>query len=403
MRALDPHAVSRRLNRKKKRGSAGTKKIRARMASLIFEEVKALLGVRVLVTILGGIIGYYLAGYVLMLDSWTFINKNPVLLYVLCVTIMALLGALFTKSLVSRFRRLLSGVIAALQHTPTQDIAAGSIGLISGLIIGVLATLPLPKNVPFVSDVLPTIVTLVLGYVGATVAVRKRDDVLHLFSMGGRSAERGARDKSPRLTKQVAKILDTSVIIDGRVADIVQTGFLEGPLVVPAFVLGELQHIADSSDVLKRNRGRRGLDILKRMQNEALVEVQILDVDFEDIPDVDTKLVRLAKDLLGKVITNDFNLNKVAELQGVSVLNINDLVNAVKPMVLPGEEMTVHLIKDGKEQGQGIGYLDDGTMIVVDGGRRYIGESVGVLVTNVLQTTAGKMIFAKPKAMVRAL
>jgi uncharacterized protein YacL len=362
-----------------------------------------MLGVRVLVTILGGVIGYYLAGYVLMLDSWTFINSNPVLLYVLCVTIMALLGALFTKSLVLRTRHMLSGIIAALQHTPTQDIAAGSIGLISGLIIGVLATLPLPKNVPFVSDMLPAIVTLILGYVGANVAVRKRDDVLHLFSMGGRGAERGAKDKSVRLNKQIPKILDTSVIIDGRVADIVQTGFLEGPLIVPSFVLSELQHIADSSDVLKRNRGRRGLDILKRIQSEALVAVQILDVDFDDIQDVDSKLVRLAKDLDGKVITNDFNLNKVAELQGVHVLNINDLVNAVKPMVLPGEEMTVHLIKDGKEQGQGIGYLDDGTMIVVDGGRRYIGESVGVLVTNVLQTTAGKMIFAKPKAMERAL
>nr|MBO2477700.1 PIN domain nuclease [Bacillota bacterium] len=174
-------------------------------------------------------------------------------------------------------------------------------------------------------------------------------------------------------------------------------------LVIPSFVLQELQHIADSSDVLKRNRGRRGLDILNRMQKESKVAVEILDRDFDDITDVDAKLVRLARRLDAKVLTNDFNLNKVAELQGVEVLNINELANALKPVVLPGEEMVVHVIKDGKEQGQGVGYLDDGTMIVVDGGRRYIGESVDVLVTSVLQTAAGRMIFAKPKPAERAL
>jgi uncharacterized protein YacL len=223
---------------------------------------------------------------------------------------------------------------------------------------------------------------------------------MHMFSPGGRLQ---GRDRSTRVSKRVPKIVDTSVIIDGRIADIVQTGFLEGPLVVPRFVLTELQHIADSSDVLKRNRGRRGLDILNRIQKESRVQVQVIERDFEELSDVDSKLVRLAKLLEGNVVTNDFNLNKVAELQGVRVLNINELVNAVKPLVLPGEEMVVHLIKDGKEQGQGVGYLDDGTMIVVDGGRRYIGESIGVLVTNVLQTNAGRMIFAKPKVMERAL
>ncbi len=199
------------------------------------------------------------------------------------------------------------------------------------------------------------------------------------------------------------KILDTSVIIDGRIADIARTGFIEGVLLIPGFVLQELQHIADSSDVLKRNRGRRGLDILNRMQKESKVAVHIVDEDFDDITEVDAKLVRLAQLKDAKVLTNDFNLNKVAELQGVDVLNINELANAVKPVVLPGEEMLVHVIKDGKEQGQGVGYLDDGTMIVVDGGRRFIGESVGVMVTSVLQTAAGRMIFAKPKPMERAL
>lgn len=200
-----------------------------------------------------------------------------------------------------------------------------------------------------------------------------------------------------------SKVLDTSAIIDGRIADICKTGFLEGTLLVPSFVLAELQKIADSSDSLKRNRGRRGLEILNRMQKEGAVTVRVYDQDFEDLADVDTKIVRLARMLGAKVITNDFNLNKVAELYGVSVLNINDLSNAIKPIVLPGEEILVHLVKDGKEFGQGIGYLDDGTMVVVDGGRPHIGEDLEIVVTSVLQTSAGRMIFGKPKELVRVI
>ncbi len=199
------------------------------------------------------------------------------------------------------------------------------------------------------------------------------------------------------------KILDTSVIIDGRIADICQTGFLDGVIVIPQFVLEELQHIADSSDALKRNRGRRGLDILNRIQKELPIEVQIYEGDFEDIQEVDSKLVKLAKIMQGIVVTNDFNLNKVCDLQGVQVLNINDLANAVKPVVLPGEEMHVQVIKDGKEHNQGIAYLDDGTMIVVEEGKNYIGRYIDVLVTSVLQTSAGRMIFAKPKLLEKAL
>ena len=199
------------------------------------------------------------------------------------------------------------------------------------------------------------------------------------------------------------KILDTSVIIDGRIADICKSGFIEGDLVIPGFVLEELRHIADSSDLLKRNRGRRGLDILNKIQKELEFKVQICERDYDDIAEVDSKLVRLAQDMKGKILTNDFNLNKVAELQGVTVLNINELANAVKPVVLPGEEMEVHVIKNGKEAGQGVAYLDDGTMIVVDGGKRHIGETIGVLVTSVLQTAAGRMIFAKPKTEEKVL
>ena len=193
------------------------------------------------------------------------------------------------------------------------------------------------------------------------------------------------------------KILDTSVIIDGRVADISEAGFLEGPLIIPQFVLKELQQIADSPDSLKRNRGRRGLDILQRMQKNMEIDIQFLDQDFPKIKEVDAKIVALGKELDAKVLTNDFNLNKVAELQGVGVLNINQLANAVKPVVLPGEMMNVYILKEGKEAGQGVAYLDDGTMVVVDNARRLIGKSLDVLVTSVLQTTAGRMIFTRPK------
>ena len=193
------------------------------------------------------------------------------------------------------------------------------------------------------------------------------------------------------------KLLDTSVIIDGRIADICRTGFVEGVLVIPQFVLTELQHIADSSDTLKRTKGRRGLDILKALQDEPALNVMLTEVDFDDVPEVDLKLVRLAKKMGGQIVTNDFNLNKVCELHNVRVLNINELANAVKPVVIPGEEMHVVVIKEGKEHHQGVAYLDDGTMIVVEEGKSYIGDAITVIVTSVLQTSAGRMIFAKPK------
>ncbi|KLU40057.1 MAG: twitching motility protein PilT [Peptococcaceae bacterium 1109] len=292
----------------------------------------------------------------------------------------------------------LCAIIQALHRTPASELVGGTLGLVIGLIIAILITIPLPREIPIIGVFLPIITGLIFGYVGLAVGVRKKDELLSVFHRSGDKPYKlgGRSGASP-------KILDTSVIIDGRISDITKSGFLEGPLIVPGFVLEELQHIADSSDVLKRNRGRRGLDILNKIQKEPYVTVEILDRDYEDITEVDTKLVRLAKDLEGKVVTNDFNLNKVCELHGVPVLNINELANAVKPVVLPGEELRVHVIKDGKEQGQGVAYLDDGTMIVVDGGRRFIGETIGVLVTSVLQTAAGRMIFAKPKVMERAL
>ncbi|WP_170005884.1 PIN/TRAM domain-containing protein [Bacillus fonticola] len=293
----------------------------------------------------------------------------------------------------------------ALIKAPITDLIFGSVGLLLGLFVAFLVGYALNTiQVPVLNTVAPIIVTLLFGYLGFQVGFKKRDELLNLFSFAKNQGKRKSGDEENTQGREVPhKILDTSVIIDGRIADICQTRFIEGTVVIPQFVLEELQHIADSSDVLKRNRGRRGLDILNRIQKELPVNVEIYEGDFEEIHEVDSKLVKLAKLTDGIVVTNDFNLNKVCDLQGVAVLNINDLANAVKPVVLPGEEINVQVIKDGKEQNQGVAYLDDGTMIVVEEGRNYIGKRIDVLVTSVLQTSAGRMIFAKPKLLEKVL
>ncbi|WP_027717384.1 PIN/TRAM domain-containing protein [Desulfovirgula thermocuniculi] len=283
-----------------------------------------------------------------------------------------------------------------LFKTPVQDLLAGSAGLIMGLIIANLLG-SVFSVLGFLGKIIWVLVSLLLGYLGMSVALKKREEVVGLFG----SLPRFGKDKSWRGENRQSnlKILDTSVIIDGRIADLVESGFIEGTLVVPGFVLEELRHIADSPDVLKRNRGRRGLDILNQMRKSHPSKVQIVDnvKGLENAGEVDTKLVKMAQRLGAKIMTNDYNLNKVAELHGVKVLNINELANAIKPVVLPGEEMTVQVLRDGKEAGQGVGYLDDGTMIVVEGGKKYIGQTINVLVTSVLQTAAGRMIFARPR------
>jgi uncharacterized protein YacL len=228
----------------------------------------------------------------------------------------------------------------------------------------------------------------VLGYIGLRIGLKKGEE-FHLA--GGRPFTKLSSRGGP------PKILDTSVIIDGRIADIAETGFLEGTLIIPTFILNELQRIADSSDPIKRTRGKRGLEILNHLQKQANTDVQIIDTDYPSVREVDAKLIELAKQVGGKIVTNDSNLNKVAELQGIEVLNINVLANSLRPVVLPGEEINVKILKEGKETGQGVAYLDDGTMIVVDNGRRQIGKNVDVVVTSVLQTPAGRMIFAKLK------
>ncbi len=285
-----------------------------------------------------------------------------------------------------------------LQRMPVADLLAGVLGLIVGLIIANLFGTIL-SALGWVGKGIWLAATVLLGYLGFSIGVKKREEFWGTLA----SLPRLSRDRSGkeiRVPGQV-KIVDTSAIIDGRIADLCASGFIEGTLVIPIFILDELQHIADSNDILKRNRGRRGLDILNRIRKEAQVKVQVLEnvQDFTDLAEVDAKLVQLAKKMGGKIVTTDFNLNKVAELQGVKVLNVNELANALRPIVLPGEEMIVHVVRDGKEAGQGVGYLDDGTMIVVDGGKKHIGQPVKVAVTSVLQTTAGRMIFANPKVL----
>lgn len=314
------------------------------------------------------------------------------------------IGFLISPYLIKKLLKFSVWVESQLNKMPIHDVIAGACGLAIGLIIANLLGVAFSR-VPIVGDYIPVVFSIVLGYLGIHITIKKRKEITGLFDFIPRLIKDSAKNKEaavPAPTKEAPskplyKLLDTSVIIDGRIADICQSGFIEGTILIPVFVLEELQHIADSSDLLKRTRGRRGLDILKRIQTEFDMFVEIDSRDFDDITEVDSKLIRLGKLVGGKIITNDYNLNKVADLQGVPVLNINELSNAVKPVVIPGETMMAMVVKEGKEQGQGVAYLDDGTMIVVEGGRRYINTNLEVLVTSVLQTAAGRMIFAKPK------
>ena len=316
-------------------------------------------------------------------------------LTVIAYVVGALVGAVVGYILSHFILRLIWAAIHRIEFSlgslSGQDLLAGTVGLLIGLIIANLIGFAFAR-LPIIGAYGPIVFNLVFGYAGMSIAVHKKAEVSGLlanFRLGRQSKERAVKKT------ESTKLLDTSSIIDGRIAELCATGFLEGPLLVPVFVLEELQLIADSADLLKRTKGRRGLDILKQMQEDGHVDVRIINDDFDDIQGVDSKLVRLGRDLKAKVITNDYNLNKVAELQGVVVLNINDLANAMKPARVPGEEMTVLIVKAGKEENQGIAYLEDGTMIVVENGQKYIGMSVPVTVTSVLQTSAGRMIFVK--------
>ena len=278
-----------------------------------------------------------------------------------------------------------------------QDIVFGSIGVIVGLLLGALVSIPLYSlKIALLNILLPALIMLILGYFGFKVGTTKTEEWKKLFAPRPKKGTEEIIDKKSTSNFHQYKILDTSVIIDGRIYDVAKTGFIEGTLLIPNFVLYELQYIADSGDSLKRVRGRRGLDILNALQKEPNISVEMYEGDFEDIQEVDSKLIKLAKMLDGIVVTNDYNLNKVSEFQNVPVFNINALANAIKPVVIPGETMDVLVMKDGTERQQGVAYLDDGTMVVVEDGKHFMNKRINVIVTSALQTAAGRMIFAKP-------
>ncbi|MCL2120834.1 MAG: PIN domain nuclease [Clostridiales bacterium] len=380
--------------------------------------------IRVIIAVSAGGIGATLGLFFLQSAFFrmSFLNRGmgfAIVVLVVLTALMVLIGYIAGPFLILQAKQWMQWWESRLIKIPAADLMGSIIGLIIGLIIAFFLGSSL-SDIPVIGRFLPTLASIFFGYLGASIGMKKRDELIHNID---RIRNRAVRDrkKDAKLESEsdllvenlpsenvyfmrevneiegIPKILDTSVIIDGRISDIYRTGFLSGTIIIPGFVLVELQHIADSSDVLKRNRGRRGLDILNTMRKEMQEDIRVIEAVFPDIPDVDTKLIMLARQIGGEILTNDYNLNKVAELQGIQVLNINDLVNALKQVFLPGEEITVTIIKEGKEQRQGIGYLDDGTMIVVENGKKYISYSIYTVVTSVLQTSAGRMIFVKPK------
>ena len=290
-----------------------------------------------------------------------------------------------------------------MTHIPNQELIAGTIGLLFGLIIANLIGVAF-NQVPIIGPYISIILSAIFGYSGVRLMARKGPEMylnyMRQWKRGELSTKKSKGFKVFGSNKASdnngsSKLLDTSVIIDGRIKDLCATGFIEGPLVVPLFVLNELQIISDSADAMKRNRGRRGLDILKEMQDAKVVTIEIVEDDYDDLQEVDSKLMRLALEKQWKLMTNDFNLNKVARVQGIKVLNLNELANVLKPVLIAGEWIRVQVMKEGKEVQQGVAYLDDGTMIVVEDGRPYVGQEVEVMVTSILQTSAGRMIFAR--------
>jgi uncharacterized protein YacL len=311
--------------------------------------------------------------------------------------VVGLLGALFGLILTPFVtNRPALAIRKQLGRVSAQTLLAGLIGLLAGLIVAALLAFPLSLLPEPFRNILPFIAVLFFGYLGVAVFVMRQNDIFSILRFT-RPTRAGLGDEASMLSFDGSRtiLLDTSVIIDGRIADIAKTGFLVGTLVIPRFVLNELQYIADSAESLRRQRGRRGMEVLSQLQKDTTVPVRISDIDVDGVREVDDKLVILARQLRCPILTNDYNLNRVAELQGVPILNINELANAVKSVLLPGEQLEVNIIQEGKESGQGVGYLDDGTMVVVEDGRSHLNTQSMVTVTKILQTAAGRMIFAR--------
>ncbi len=306
----------------------------------------------------------------------------------------ALIGLVLTPYITTRPIRALRSIFSRVS---AQNLFSALIGLVVGLIIAALLAYPLSLLPQPLGSLLPFVGVIVLGYMGAAVFLMRQKDILSVFSsLLGKAAPQQEKE-STSLTDSRTILLDTSVIIDGRIADIARTGFLPGALLIPRFVLAELQYIADSPDSLRRQRGRRGMEVLATLQKDPNVVVRISDIDVEGTREVDDKLVILARQMRCPILTNDYNLNKIAEFQGVTILNVNELANAVKSVLLPGEILGIRVIQEGKEINQGVGYMDDGTMVVIENGREFINREITVMVTKVLQTAAGRMIFARPE------
>lgn len=330
-------------------------------------------------------------------NSWYNNVLTNSLIGALVFWLLSLLLSGFIERLINDFEKTLSSKSPAY-------LFFGSVSMIIGLVLAILISTPLTRiDSPLFSGIIPIVLMMLFGYLGFRIGTTKRDEWRRLFQFRTRKGPEGVTDGSETIIDKPIdknyhhyKILDTNILIDGRIYDLVKTGFIEGTLLVPNFVLYELQYIADSSDSIKRVRGRRGLDILNKLQNENIVPIEMYEGDYDDISEVDSKLIRLAKDVNGIIVTNDYNLNKVIEFQNVQVLNINALANALKPRVIPGEHLNVMVVKNGTERQQGVAYLDDGTMVVVEDGRFYLSQHLDVVVTSAIQTDAGRMIFAKP-------
>ncbi len=334
-----------------------------------------------------GAIGSQLA--FLPMPQW-FPSDDPKTTFAIITGVIGgIVGYIVAPSLIERP---LESLRHTIQQLPAQTLVSAIVGLFAGLAFGAMGAYPTSLLPTPLGQVLPAIVALGFGYLGMTIGTL-RPDLLQGVKLRLLGKDNG---HEKREYHRPPILLDTSVIIDGRIADICRTGFIQGELIVPLFVLNELQHVADSADKLRRNRGRRGLEILRQLQEESPVPVHITDEDDPTVREVDDKLIALAKKLGGAILTNDYNLNRVAELQSIPVLNVNELANAVKTVLLPGESFTVHVLQEGKEPDQGVGYLDDGTMVVIEGGIHYIGTTIEVVVSKVLQTAAGRMIFARP-------
>jgi len=315
------------------------------------------------------------------------------IIYILAIGLVgALFGLVMTPYLTTRPMRSLRAILG---KQSAETLFSGLIGLVAGLLTAALLSFPLSLLPDPFGQILPFIGVLIFGYYGVALFVMRQNDIANILGAVTSRRENGTAASWSQSSRTV--LLDTSVIIDGRVADIAKTGFLPGTLLIPRFVLNELQYIADSPDSLRRQRGRRGMEVLSELQKATAVVVRISDIDVEGVREVDDKLVILARQMKCPILTNDYNLNRIAELQGVLILNINELANSVKSVVLPGEIMVVNVIQEGKEVGQGVGYMEDGTMVVVENGNKFLNREIDVTVTKVLQTAAGRMIFARPE------